>query len=134
MVGSDFKEGGLREILNYGHTLGHAIELNEKYRLRHGEAVAIGLMFAATLANLSGHLDSQTTERHRRILGSLGLPLTYTFEAWPNLLRMMSLDKKTRAKKLRFVILDGIAKPTRLEDPDLGLLERAYKAVGRARS
>ncbi len=133
VVGSDFKEGDLREILNYGHTLGHAIERHEEYRLRHGEAVAIGLMYAATLANLSGHLDSQTTERHRRILESLGLPLTYTSEAWPNLLTKMSLDKKTRAKKLRFVILDGIAKPTRLEDPDPELLARAYKEVGRVR-
>ena len=133
VVGSDFKEGDLREILNYGHTLGHAIERHEEYRLRHGEAVAIGLMYAATLANLSGHLDSETTERHRRILESLGLPLTYTSEAWPNLLTKMSLDKKTRAKKLRFVILDGIAKPTRLEDPDPELLARAYKEVGRVR-
>ncbi len=131
VVGSDFKEGDLREILNYGHTLGHAIERSEEYRLRHGEAVSIGLMYAAILANLSGHLDSQTTQRHRRILESLGLPLTYNSDAWPNLLTKMSLDKKTRAKKLRFVILDGIAKPTRLEDPDPELLERAYKEMAK---
>lgn len=129
VVGTDFREGNLREILNYGHTLGHAIERHEQYRLRHGEAVSIGLMYAAVLANLSGHLDSQTTERHRRILDSLGLPLTYKSDAWPDLLTKMSLDKKSRGKKLRFVILDGLAKPIRLEDPDPELLERAYKEV-----
>lgn len=129
IVSSDFKEDGLREILNYGHTLGHAIEQNEGYRWRHGEAVSIGLVYAANLAKLAGRLDSTIADRHRQILESLGLPITYDRAAWPTLLATMSLDKKTRAKKLRFVILDGLALPGRLEDPDLTLLERAYEEV-----
>lgn len=129
VVGSDFKEGGLREILNYGHTLGHAIERNENYQWRHGDAVSIGLVYAAALARLAGHLDRQTADRHHLILESLDLPITYPKDAWPELLATMSLDKKTRAKQLRFVILNGLALPTRLEGPDLSLLERAYEEV-----
>lgn len=129
VVGSDFKEGGLREILNYGHTLGHAIERNEGYLWRHGEAVSVGLVYAATLAEIVGRLDATIADRHRKILKSLGLPITYGKEAWPALLATMSLDKKTRAKKLRFVILDGLALPARLEDPDITLLKRAYEEV-----
>jgi 3-dehydroquinate synthase len=131
VVGSDFKESGLREILNYGHTLGHAIERNEKYLWRHGEAVSVGLVYAAALAKLAGRLDAETADRHKRILESLGLPVTYERNAWTSLLATMSLDKKTRAKKLRFVILDGLALPSRLEDPDHTLLERAYEEVAR---
>ncbi len=129
VVGSDFKEGGLREILNYGHTLGHAIERNENYQWRHGDAVSVGLVYAAALARLAGHLDQQTADRHRLILESLDLPVTYPKHAWPELLATMSLDKKTRAKQLRFVILDGLALPSRLEGPELSLLERAYEEV-----
>ncbi|HUW78140.1 MAG TPA: 3-dehydroquinate synthase, partial [Candidatus Nanopelagicaceae bacterium] len=131
VVGADFREGGLREILNYGHTLGHAIERNEKYLWRHGEAVSIGLVYAAELATLVGRLDTETADRHRRILESLNLPVTYRRDAWPKLLESMSLDKKARARILRFVILDGLALPIRLEDPDRTILERAYEKVAR---
>jgi 3-dehydroquinate synthase len=131
VVGADFKEDGLREILNYGHTLGHAIERNEGFLWRHGEAVSVGLVYAAELAKLTGRLDDLTAERHSRILKSLDLPVTYDRKAWKSLLGNMSLDKKTRDKRLRFVILDGLALPGRLEDPDPMLLERAYEEVGR---
>jgi 3-dehydroquinate synthase len=131
VVGADFKEDGLREILNYGHTLGHAIERNERYLWRHGEAVSIGLVYAAELAKLAGRLDGQIAERHNRLLQSLNLPVTYDRRAWKSLLANMSLDKKNRNKRLRFVILDGLALPGRLEDPDPMLLERAYEKVGR---
>jgi 3-dehydroquinate synthase len=131
VVSADFKESGHREILNYGHTLAHAIERNEKYLWRHGEAVAVGLVYAAALARLAGVLDSTTAQRHKRILESLGLPVSYERNAWPALLDTMSLDKKTRAKRLRFVILAGLAMPTRLEDPDHTLLEHAYEEVAR---
>jgi 3-dehydroquinate synthase len=80
---------------------------------------------------LTGRLDDLTAERHSRILKSLDLPVTYDRKAWKSLLGNMSLDKKTRDKRLRFVILDGLALPGRLEDPDPMLLERAYEEVGR---
>ena len=130
VVANDLKESGLREILNYGHTLGHAIERAENYRFRHGDAVAIGMVYAATLAKLAGRLDAETAALHRDILASVGLPTRYgARQAWPDLRDAMSVDKKSRGKRLRFVVLDGLAKPGILDDPDEELLEQAYLEV-----
>ncbi|WP_127503181.1 3-dehydroquinate synthase [Actinoplanes solisilvae] len=129
VVGVDLKESGLREILNYGHTLGHAIEKREKYTWKHGHAVSVGLIFAAALARLAGRLDEATAARHRSVLDALGLPTRYDAEAWPALLSAMRVDKKTRAATLRFVVLDGLAKPGILAGPDEELLEQAYAEV-----
>jgi 3-dehydroquinate synthase len=131
VVGVDLKESGLREILNYGHTLGHAIEKREQYRWRHGHAVAVGLIFAAELARLSGRLDERVARRHRTVLDLLGLPTAYGKEAWTDLLAAMRVDKKARAATLRFVVLDALAQPGILTGPDEELLERAYAAVAR---
>ena len=131
VVAADLREASLREILNYGHTLGHAIERRERYRWRHGAAVAVGLVFAAELGRLAGRLDDATADRHHRILADLGLPTTYDADALPNLLETMQTDKKTRSGILRFVVLDGLAKPGRLEGPDPSLLAAAYAAIGR---
>lgn len=129
VVAADLEESSLREILNYGHTLGHAIERRERYRWRHGAAVAVGLVFAAELGRLAGRLDDATADRHRSILESVGLPTTYDPDALPQLLESMQTDKKTRSGVLRFVVLDGLAKPGRLEGPDPALLAAAYSAV-----
>ncbi|HEY7051480.1 MAG TPA: 3-dehydroquinate synthase [Mycobacterium sp.] len=129
VVAADEKESQLREILNYGHTLGHAIERRERYQWRHGAAVSVGLVFAAELARLAGRLDDATAERHREILTSLGLPVTYDADALPQLIEFMAGDKKTRAGVLRFVVLDGLARPGRLEGPDPSLLAAAYAEV-----
>ncbi|MEV0108922.1 3-dehydroquinate synthase [Nocardia sp. NPDC050799] len=129
VVAADLKESALREILNYGHTLGHAIERRERYRWRHGAAVSVGLVFAAELGRLAGRLDDTTADRHRSILESVGLPTTYDPDALPQLLESMQTDKKTRSGVLRFVVLDGLAKPGRLEGPDPALLAAAYSAV-----
>ncbi|MFE3371561.1 3-dehydroquinate synthase [Streptomyces sp. NPDC059173] len=129
VVSSDLKESGLREILNYGHTLGHAIEKNERYKWRHGAAVSIGMVFAAELGRLAGRLDDATADRHRTILDSVGLPLTYRGDQWPKLLENMKVDKKSRGDLLRFIVLDGIGKPTVLEGPDPAVLLAAYGEV-----
>ena len=129
VVAADEKESSLREILNYGHTLAHAIERRERYRWRHGAAVSVGLVFAAELGRLAGRLDDATADRHRTILTSLGLPVTYAADALPHLLEYMVGDKKTRAGILRFVVLDGLAKPGRLEGPDPALLAAAYSVL-----
>ncbi|MEV3964628.1 3-dehydroquinate synthase [Nocardia sp. NPDC050193] len=129
VVAADLEESALREILNYGHTLGHAIERRERYRWRHGAAVSVGLVFAAELGRLAGRLDDATADRHRSILESVGLPTTYDPDALPQLLESMQTDKKTRSGVLRFVVLDGLAKPGRLEGPDPALLAAAYSAV-----
>jgi 3-dehydroquinate synthase len=132
VVGEDLKESGLREILNYGHTLGHAIELVERYEWRHGAAVSIGMVFAAELARLAGRLDDAVVDRHRSVLGSLGLPMEYRGDRWPQLLDGMRRDKKTRGDLLRFVVLDDVARPSRLEGPDPALLQAAYAEISRA--
>lgn len=129
VVSSDLKESGLREILNYGHTLGHAIEKNERYKWRHGAAVSIGLVFAAELGRLAGRLDDATADRHRTVLASVGLPLTYRGDQWPRLLENMKLDKKSRGDLLRFIVLDALGKPTVLEGPDPAVLLAAYGEV-----
>ncbi|TFC03274.1 3-dehydroquinate synthase [Cryobacterium mannosilyticum] len=130
VVGEDFKEAGLREILNYGHTLGHAVEHAERYGWRHGAAVAVGMMFAAELARLSGRLSDEAVDRHRRILESLTLPTSYPVGRWNTLLATMQRDKKTRSGMLRFIVLDDIGKPTVLEGPDASLLFAAYQEIG----
>ncbi|MFF7876960.1 3-dehydroquinate synthase [Streptomyces californicus] len=129
VVSSDLKEAGLREILNYGHTLGHAIEKNERYKWRHGAAVSIGMVFAAELGRLAGRLDDATADRHRTVLESVGLPLTYRGDQWPRLLESMKIDKKSRGDLLRFIVLDGVGKPTVLEGPDPAVLLAAYGEV-----
>ena len=129
VVSADLREAGLRETLNYGHTLGHAIERVEGYTVRHGEAVSIGLCFAAALGRLAGRLDASTAERHQSVLSAVGLPVRYRADAWPVLRQAMAVDKKTRAAGLRFVVLDGLAAPAIMTDPPEELLELAYAEV-----
>lgn len=129
VVSKDLKESDLREILNYGHTLAHAIEKRERYKWRHGAAVSVGLVFAAELSRAAGRLDDETADRHLTVLHGLGLPTTYDPAALPELVKTMGLDKKTRSGTLRFVVLDGLAKPGRLEGPDPSLLAAAYSVV-----
>ena len=131
VVSADLKEAGVRQHLNYGHTFGHAIERSEGYRWRHGAAVSVGMVFAAALGRLAGRLDGATADRHRTTLASVGLPVTYSRGAWPELLAAMRVDKKARANRLRFVILDGLAKPAILSAPDESLLQAAYAEVSR---
>jgi shikimate kinase / 3-dehydroquinate synthase len=129
IVGRDLRESGERAFLNYGHTLGHAIEKHEGYLWRHGDAIAVGLVFAAALGRLTGRLDPATANRHRAVLTALGLPTRYRADAWPALLATMRVDKKARGSHLRFVVLDGLARPTILTDPDPAVLVEAYAEV-----
>ncbi len=131
VVAADLRESDLREILNYGHTLAHAIERREQFRWRHGAAVSVGLVFAAELGRFAGRLDDATADRHASVLASLGLPTTYDADAFPDLLKGMQTDKKNRSGLLRFVVLDGLAKPGRLEAPDPTLLAGAYSVIAR---
>jgi 3-dehydroquinate synthase len=130
VVSADFREAGQREFLNYGHTLGHAIEHAERYGWRHGAAVAVGMVFAAELSRLTGSLSDEAVDRHRRILESLTLPTTYPLGRWQTLLAVMQRDKKARAGHLRFIVLDDIGKPSVLTAPDDSLLFLAYQEIG----
>ena len=132
VVAGDFKEAvGVelgREVLNYGHTLGHAIERNERYRWRHGPAISVGMVYVAELAGLVGRLADDVVQRHRSVLSSVGLPITYDGR-FPALLDAMKRDKKTRGDTLRFVILSDVAHPEMLIGPDPALVAAAYSQV-----
>jgi 3-dehydroquinate synthase len=133
VVGADLREdraGGLgREVLNYGHTFGHAVELAEDYRWRHGHAVAVGMVYVAELARLAGRLAPGDVARHRAVLELVGLPTSYPTGRWDTLVPAMRVDKKARGAMLRFVVLDGVGRPGLLEGPDDQLLRAAYDAV-----
>ena len=130
VVSEDFKEAGLREILNYGHTLGHAIEHAERYRWRHGAAVSVGMVFAAELGRIAGSLSDAVVDRHRTILESLTLPIDYPLGRWKTLLATMQRDKKARAGMMRFIVLDDVGRPSVLAGPEEALLFAAYQEVG----
>ena len=129
VVSEDFKESFAREVLNYGHTLGHAVETHSKYSLRHGECVSIGMVYVAQLAVDLGLMKEDVRKRQIDILTQLDLPTTYQRAAWPALLATMSLDKKSRGKVLRFVIVSEVAKTQRLEGPDISAMAKAYEKV-----
>jgi 3-dehydroquinate synthase len=133
VVAGDLRETsralGGREILNYGHTLGHAIERAERYRWRHGAAVAVGMVFAAELAFLAGRIGEHEVDLHRKVLTALGLPTTYSGAPWPQLHEAMMVDKKARGSRLRFIILDAIGSPIFLDGPDPALLLGAFDAI-----
>ena len=129
VVAADLRESGLRETLNYGHTLGHAIEKLERYAFRHGDAVAIGMVFAAEVAHLAGYLSADEVTLHKQLLTDVGLPVAYPRSAWPELRATMSLDKKTRGARLRMVILDGVGNPIIYDNPPEDLLAQAYQAM-----
>jgi len=118
-----------REALNYGHTLGHAIERLEDYRLRHGEAVAIGCVFVAELARRAGSLPAEVVERHRAVLARVGLPTTYAGRTFDEVAAVMAVDKKARGRSLRFVVLDDVGRPRVLADPSDADLRAAYASL-----
>lgn len=107
VVASDERESGRRALLNYGHTLAHALEIAGHHDLRHGEAVAIGLVYAAELAHRLGRIDAAAVAEHRRVVAGYDLPV-----AIPNglhdaeLVELMGRDKKVLDQGLTFV-LDG---------------------------
>jgi 3-dehydroquinate synthase len=129
VVSEDLTEQGRREILNYGHTLGHAVERAEAYRWRHGDAVSIGLVYAAALGRRLGRLDDATADRHREVLTAVGLPTSYRADAFDTLLDTMRVDKKARGNRIRFIVLDGLAQPVAVDEPDPAVLAAAYSEV-----
>lgn len=133
VVAADFTEsqvGGLgREILNYGHTLGHAIEKVENYSIRHGEAISVGMLFVAELAGLAGALNQAAVDKHWQLIKHLELPHSYDSAKWPDLLAAMAIDKKARGNQMRFVILSEMQVPQILAAPNPELLKSAFEKV-----
>jgi len=138
VVAADLREtGGVegghpgREALNYGHTLGHAIERAEDYRIRHGEAVALGCVYVAELARRAGLLADAVAARHRSVLDRVGLPTSYAGAPFDDLLATMRVDKKSRGSQLRFVVLRGLADPVVLAGPSEEDLRGAWDALAK---
>jgi len=120
---------GLRATLNYGHTLAHALETVGAHELLHGEAVAIGLVFADALAQTLERVDATTVDEHRQLLDSLGLPVSVPDGASAaQLLTVMQRDKKAKGG-LTFVLpgADGL---DTVDDPPANALAAAFRAVG----
>jgi 3-dehydroquinate synthase len=129
VVSGDFKESFDREILNYGHTFGHAVEKHAKYSLRHGECVSIGMAFMAHLQSDLGLITDEVRDLHLSLLTGLNLPVKYSMGDWPELRALMSMDKKSRGKTLRFVTISEIGKTDRIADVAQDDLVRAYEKV-----
>ena len=131
VVGEDLTESGLREVLNYGHTYAHAIEKVTGYSWRHGEAVAVGCVFAAEIAHRNGNLSRDALALHRQSLEAVGLPTRFPEGEgrWEELKEAMMSDKKVRSGRLRLVLLDDIARPVRVQAPAESVLLSAHEAV-----
>ena len=120
-----------REKLNYGHTLGHAIEKQENFTWRHGEAISVGMVFAAELSARALGLDQTSVQRHRDVLASVGLPIAYSGADFDTLRATMSLDKKARGARLRFVGLPEVGRVSIIDGPDEEALRECWAGVAR---
>lgn len=128
VVSGDEREGGRRATLNYGHTLAHALEIAGAYDLRHGEAVAIGLVYAAELARILGRIDDDAVAEHRRVVAAYDLPATLPVGSDPDeLVALMGRDKKALTG-LTFV-LDGPDGVQPVVGVDRSALDAAFDAI-----
>jgi 5-deoxy-5-amino-3-dehydroquinate synthase len=128
VVAADEREGGRRAVLNYGHTLAHALETAGRHDLHHGEAVAVGLVFAGALASALERVPPEEADRHRALVASLGLPVAADGARAEELLAVMRRDKKARGG-LTFVLAGAEGLAT-VEDPPAPALTTAFRAVG----
>ena len=122
VVSEDPLEQGRRAVLNLGHTFGHAFELCSGYSLRHGEAVAIGLVAAAELSALIGLADAALPSRVRACLRGLGLPVSFAGATPAEIRQAMGQDKKRRAGKQHFVLLEDVSRVVLVDDPGAPVL------------
>lgn len=126
-VVADEREGGRRALLNYGHTLGHALETVGDHDLLHGEAVSIGIGYAAVVARTMGRIDQQRVDEHEKVLASYDLPMKPpSVPPFDQLLTVMKRDKKA-LNGVTF-ILDGPAGPEVVPNVDVAALEASYAA------
>lgn len=137
VVSQDLYEGGLREILNYGHTYAHALEKLSDFSLSHGQAVSIGCVFAAEVARRRGMLSDAEVALHRLLLSKVGLPIARPDNlevlGWHKLREVMSSDKKVRGGNLRMVLLNGLGNPVVVDDLDQSHLRAAHEALAPGR-
>ncbi len=131
VVAEDEREGGRRMILNFGHTVGHAVEnVGEYHDLLHGECVAIGMVIAAEIAEALGMATCEVAERIERLCARAGLPTQIPEMPWPRLLEAMRHDKKAAGERLRFVLPTRLGEVTIRDDVPLDVVERVCRARG----
>jgi len=130
VVADDEREGGLRAILNFGHTFGHAIEAGVGYgEWLHGEAVATGMVMAAELSVRAGALRRPDADRVKALIASAGLPVKGPKLAVERYLELMQVDKKASGGKVRFILLDGLGRATLRGDLDTDLVRASIAAA-----
>ena len=121
---------GVRILLNYGHTIGHALEASTEYgRFLHGEGVSIGMMGAAQIARGIGMLDQGVVDRQERLLRRFGLPITAAGVPMDDVLSAMSLDKKTVGGSNRWVLLEGVGEAVVRQDVPRDLVEETVRGL-----
>jgi 3-dehydroquinate synthase len=130
VVVRDEREANLRAILNYGHTIGHAIEHLVEYELRHGECVAVGMIAANALASARGLLDRSVADRIRRLIDRLGLPrrLPRPVPA-QDIIEVCRMDKKVRGGDIHFVLLRDLGVPERVADVGVDEIAAAVRTI-----
>jgi len=130
VVAADERESGLRAILNFGHTFGHAIEAGVGYgKWLHGEAVATGMVMAAELSVRAGTLRREDVDRLKALVGRAGLPIRGPDLAIDKYLELMKVDKKAAGGKVRFILLDGLGRATLRGDLDARLIRESIAAA-----
>jgi shikimate kinase/3-dehydroquinate synthase len=130
VVQADEREGGQRAILNFGHTLGHALESESAYALLHGEAVALGMMAALALGRARGVTDPALVPRAGALLARLGLPVDIAGRLVPAVLTRVEVDKKRRSGQVQFVFVPRLGETVVQEIPLDELKRQAAAAVG----
>jgi len=130
IVSNDERETGLRQLLNFGHTFGHAIETGFGYGVwLHGEAVAAGMVMAADLSRELGFLSHADSERIRSLLQRAGLPTVAKGITPERLHRLMSVDKKTKEGRVRFVLLEKLGVASLGDDVPASALDRTLSRL-----
>jgi 3-dehydroquinate synthase len=131
VVSADEREGGIRAILNYGHTIGHAIETAEEFTVRHGYAVSIGMVIAARLSHKTGLCDASVPERLETLIRSYGLPTDFSdLDRTPSvteLMRAIQVDKKAEGGKVRFVLMKKLGEVVITKEWDEDVLKGLLK-------
>jgi len=131
IVEQDEKEKGIRMVLNYGHTIGHAIETITKYSVyNHGEAVAIGMVAAARISKEMGMIDEATLERIKGLLEKLKLPISVDGLSAKKITNSLKVDKKIREGKIKFVLPKRIGKVEIRDDVPIQTVKRVLKDIG----
>ncbi len=130
VVSKDERETGLREILNYGHTIGHAVETVSGFKLKHGQSVAIGMVAAARLSSRMGILPAADVARLEDLIAAAGLPVRIPDIDRKTVLEAMKRDKKVRRDRLRFILLRSLGHAFVSEDVDMSLVEEGIRGWG----